>query len=203
MKQYSYHNLFKALNPDLGWDILDREYDRLRGLYNEPHRHYHTWVHIEEGWKLLDSVRHLFKHPAEAEIAWYYHDSVYLPGDPSNEEKSAETACVTCDIMGLGNSSKAIIKDFIINSPDPNNSDLELFHDIDFNIFGQSLKRYLQYAQDIRQEYKDFPLIDRYNFLKNLKGNIFLTIPFNKFNGKAIRNIVHEKISIEEMLPYQ
>lgn len=214
MKQYSFHNLLKALNPNLDWDIINDEFERLQGFYEESHRVYHTWKHIEEGWKELDKVKHLFVNhvEAEAEIAWFYHDCVYVLGNKCNEEKSANIAQEVCERLKLDQDQSGIIdtsfidkvKSFIIESINPNTEDLKIFHDIDFSIFAKGRTKYLEYVQKIRQEYKDFPLIERFNFLKNLKENgVFLSEHFRKYEKNALWNITLEMDSIEDILPYQ
>lgn len=63
---------------------------QLIARYGEPHRHYHTLLHIAS---VLDTLRaHVgeLEHPHEATLAVWYHDAVYDPGRDDNEARSAD-----------------------------------------------------------------------------------------------------------------
>ena len=196
MKPYIFHNLLKALNPDLTWDDLDNAFMRLINQYSESHRAYHTWKHIEEGWKEFDAVRYMFKDPCEAEIAWFFHDYIYVPGNSENEQESADVAALYCTRFNLGEEFKDKVVNFIIKgSLKPQTEDQELFHDIDFSILGQSFQRYCQYATSIKREFSNFPLSERIKFLEKVlqQERIYYTEPFRKkFEKKARSNIAFE-----------
>jgi predicted metal-dependent HD superfamily phosphohydrolase len=63
----------------------------LAARYEEPHRQYHTLVHIEDCLLKLDAARVLLDaNEADAvELALAWHDAVYDPRAGDNEEKSA------------------------------------------------------------------------------------------------------------------
>jgi predicted metal-dependent HD superfamily phosphohydrolase len=78
-------------------EIVSPKYlDQIKAAYDEPHRSYHNFKHIDEMLSLFAKF--------EAESAWIrtrevflaiiYHDIVYTPGEPwgSNENKSAKVA---------------------------------------------------------------------------------------------------------------
>ena len=56
--------------------------------YQEPHRHYHTLEHIAA---MLHEGRR-FPLDEEQQMAVWFHDAVYEPGSPHNEQKSARLA---------------------------------------------------------------------------------------------------------------
>lgn len=72
--------------------------------YNESHRHYHNWAHIEEMIGFIHECRHQVSiNPAlqetfseftnvslDHELAILFHDAVYAPGSPINEDASMD-----------------------------------------------------------------------------------------------------------------
>lgn len=63
----------------------------LRGS-SEPHRKYHTLRDLDECCEKLDEVRALAQHPAEVELALWFHDAIYDVKRRDNEKKSADWA---------------------------------------------------------------------------------------------------------------
>lgn len=57
--------------------------------YSEPGRHYHTLEHIGYCLHRLDDVRHLLRDADAAELALWFHDTVYDPSRDDNELRSA------------------------------------------------------------------------------------------------------------------
>ena len=60
-----------AANPD------PKLHGELAARYGEPHRKYHTLQHLEECFEKLDEVRTLAEHPAEIDLALWFHDAIY------------------------------------------------------------------------------------------------------------------------------
>ena len=75
-----------AANPD------PRLHDELIARYSEAHRKYHTPQHLEECFEKFDDVRALAEHPAEIELALWFHDAIYNVKRHDNEKKSADWA---------------------------------------------------------------------------------------------------------------
>lgn len=65
-------------------------YARLAELYGEPHRHYHTLVHIRRCLREFDRAAELMDVPGAVEMALWFHDAIYVPGATDNEWQSAE-----------------------------------------------------------------------------------------------------------------
>lgn len=80
MKNSKYNAKIKSLLLNVvDFDILDR--------YNEPHRFYHNWNHIEYMLNIASNRNILTD---ELILAIVFHDIIYDPKSNDNEEKSAE-----------------------------------------------------------------------------------------------------------------
>jgi predicted metal-dependent HD superfamily phosphohydrolase len=65
-------------------------YSRLRELYGEPHRYYHTLNHIRHCLREFDRAAALMDDPDTVEMALWFHDAIYWPGATDNEWRSAQ-----------------------------------------------------------------------------------------------------------------
>lgn len=65
-------------------------YGRLRDLYGEPYRHYHTFNHIRHCLREFDQAAAFMDDPDAVEMALWCHDAIYWPGAKDNEWRSAE-----------------------------------------------------------------------------------------------------------------
>ncbi len=65
-------------------------YARLIELYGEPHRHYHTLNHIRHCLREFDRAAALVDDADAVEMALWFHDAIYRPGDKDNERRSAD-----------------------------------------------------------------------------------------------------------------
>ena len=59
-------------------------------LLGAPERHFHNLDHIRDCLGRFDEVKSLLRDPDAVEVALWFHDAVYVPGDPDNEQRSAE-----------------------------------------------------------------------------------------------------------------
>jgi len=156
MKHANLHR-WQALWHDLG-AIGDSApiYRRLSSAYAEPHRFYHTRLHIEECLAEFDATRDLALQPLEIETAIWFHDISYDPSSPTNEDESADLAIHAFREAGLATAFTTRIGELIRTTAkheaEPN-TDAALLVDIDLAIFGQSPERFETYEQAIREEY--------------------------------------------------
>jgi predicted metal-dependent HD superfamily phosphohydrolase len=149
------HERFLALARSHGAELERAEawWHDLEARYSDPHRHYHTLVHIGEMLALLP-------HADETLLAAvWFHDAVY--GGEGNEERSAELAHRALTELGF---PAAIIEDVQIlilatRTHDP--STLPPRHhpllDADLAILGSTPDRYREYAGQVRKEYSFVP----------------------------------------------
>lgn len=63
---------------------------QLERLLGGPDRLFHNLDHIRECMSRLDEVAPLLDDPDAVEMAIWFHDAIYNPGDPTNEWRSAE-----------------------------------------------------------------------------------------------------------------
>lgn len=142
---------------------LEKEFQHISAAYGEPHRAYHTIQHINECLQLLDwasapALSFVSQYPA-LEIALWYHDIVYLPQGSNNERRSADRAIAFLQANGGTQAQIERVESLIMATchlePKPDEG-TELTHwmvDIDLAILGVSPQRFLQYDEQIRQEY--------------------------------------------------
>lgn len=136
-------------------------WSRLAALYPGPDRHYHTITHMNS---LTDLWREYFSHfrrPDAVLAAVYFHDAVYDPKAPDNEEKSAELYRSFLADVG-GDLSIKDVYEWIMATKDHRRAtvtdpDLAFFLDMDLTILGSSREVYAEYAKNIRREYIHVP----------------------------------------------
>ncbi len=147
-------------------------------LYEEPHRFYHTLVHIEDVLKQLHEAD-LLKHD-ELFLAAVFHDIIYDPRSSSNEEDSAEYFLHAAKSSGLTNDQKTHIKQLILDtkSHKPTVQFSEEFIKADLAILNASFDKLITYEKQIFKEfqfvdYKEYK-VKRVEVLKhfNTNGNL-------------------------------
>jgi len=135
-------------------------YDELVSLYSQPHRHYHNLRHLAECLAELDSARSSAQEPLALELAIWFHDAIYEPRAPDNEERSAELARQR--IAGAGGSADLCrsVATLVLatRTHDPaTHPDAPLLVDVDLSILGQGPDRFEEYEAQIRREYNWVP----------------------------------------------
>lgn len=124
--------------------------------YAEPHRYYHTRQHLEECFEKWSELRGQAHHPAEVEMALWYHDAVYDTHSDTNEQNSAELAGNTALSLGVDAASVQRIHDLILDTRHatiPVDQDARLIVDTDLAILGAEPARFVEYEGQIRSEY--------------------------------------------------
>ncbi|MFI7277702.1 metal-dependent phosphohydrolase [Streptomyces sp. NPDC049879] len=129
----------------LGRELLAR--------WAEPHRRYHTTAHLAA---VLGHLDELAGHPAEpvaVELAAWFHDAVYDPYSPDNEEMSARLAE---ELLGGGPRATEVARLVRLTAghdPDPDDRNGAALCDADLAVLASTPERYAVYAAEVRQEY--------------------------------------------------
>jgi len=128
----------------------------LLARYSEPHRHYHTVQHLKECFERLEELKPVIPHPAEVEIALWFHDAIYDTRKSDNEMLSAQWATDAAHTFGASKSSATLLHDLVMSTQhaaEPAGLDAEALVDVDLSILGASTDRFAEYEHQIRQEY--------------------------------------------------
>jgi predicted metal-dependent HD superfamily phosphohydrolase len=134
--------------------------DALLARYAEPHRAYHTLHHLEECFAQLDPVRAQCERPAEVELALWYHDAIYEPKEPGNEERSAEWAARVLGAAGASPAAAGRVRELVLATKHdavPETPDARILVDVDLAILGAPPERFDEYEAQVRREYDWVP----------------------------------------------
>lgn len=211
-------NAIKPVGDELLIDFLE---DDLQKCYTEYFRCYHTLEeHILPELELFERVRGLCEEPLLVELAWYYHDIIYIPGSPNSEIISADKAFFDCIQLGYSPSIASTVKNLVMATQHfktfPNTQDEKIIHDLDLAILGADPDKYNKYAKQIRKEYsyvenRDFAhgrlsvldhFIQRSGSPSSMKKTLFKTQYFiDTFELKAVENLRQEIEDIKKVYP--
>ena len=143
-----------AANPD------PKLHGELIARYSEPHRKYHTLQHLEECFEKLDEVRALAEHPAEIELALWFHDAIYNVKRRDNEKKSADWARASASAAGTPAEACDRVHALVMatrHKAVPRGTDAEILVDVDLSILGVAPERFDEYERQVREEYAWVP----------------------------------------------
>jgi predicted metal-dependent HD superfamily phosphohydrolase len=129
----------------------------LSALYQEPHRHYHNLTHIAVSLAALDATG---KGTPELEGAIWFHDVIYDPTRPDNEEASIawfESATVAWLAPGTRSTIVRLISATDFRLPRADDPDEALMVDIDLAILSADWPAYDAYRRSVRREYAHVP----------------------------------------------
>ena len=143
-----------AANPD------PKLHGELVACYSEPHRKYHTPQHLEECFEKFDEVRALAEHPAEIELALWFHDAIYNVKRHDNEKKSADWARTSALAAGIPAEACNRVHALVMatrHKAVPRGTDAELLVDVDLSILGAGPERFDLYERQVREEYAWVP----------------------------------------------
>ncbi|HEV8177816.1 MAG TPA: hypothetical protein VGP44_09030 [Gemmatimonadales bacterium] len=132
----------------------------LEAAYADPARAYHTAAHIRDCLDQFDECHRTAARPDEVEAAIWFHDAVYLPGAPDNEEKSAQLASTTLAGAGVPVEATDRIAELVLATrhlSTPRDPDAALLCDIDLSILGRTHNAFDEFEQRIRREYSWVP----------------------------------------------
>jgi len=132
-------------------------HQRLVDSYSEPHRFYHTLVHIEECLLLFDKIRPELQNPEAVELAIWFHDAVYQPGAKNNEQLSADQFMALTDNIFDPQLRETVYRHIIAtvhNESEVKNADTKYLLDIDLSSFGRPWPEFLRDSDNLRREMK-------------------------------------------------
>jgi predicted metal-dependent HD superfamily phosphohydrolase len=131
-----------------GRDLLDR--------WGEPHRRYHTVDHLTATLSTLDDL----DASRNAYLAAWFHDAVYDPRRPDNEERSAALAAQVLTGLGLGGPVPEVVRLILLTAwhdAGPEDRDGSALCDADLAVLAWPGREYDGYAKAIRAEYAHVP----------------------------------------------
>lgn len=130
----------------------------LETAYSSPGRHYHTLRHIEQMLTALDEVKEACTDPEAIRLAIFYHDIVYNAQRKDNEARSAVIARKRLAMLGFKRIGKVVALILATQKHEKSEDrDTNYLLDIDLNILGAAWPQYLDYAQQVREEYIIYP----------------------------------------------
>lgn len=132
----------------------------LIALYDAPQRHYHTTQHLAELFALWPLVEGDAEHPAEVQLAIWYHDAVYDAARSDNEARSAAMAKDAMRAAGVPKEARERVERLILatrHEAVPTERDAQILVDLDLAILGASAERFDEYEAQVRAEYAFVP----------------------------------------------
>ena len=133
-------------------------HDRLLSGYNEAGRYYHTFDHIRHCLAMFDTCRSQLEDPDAVELAVWFHDVIFEPGNPDNEAQSADLY----NELSHGVHSPAtrdkvtrLIMATLHNGNALQDQDAKFMVDIDLSSFGLPWDAFLRDSDNLRREAGD------------------------------------------------
>jgi predicted metal-dependent HD superfamily phosphohydrolase len=186
----------------------------LLDAYGVSTRAYHNLNHLAFCLAEFDATRSHATEPVTAELAIWFHDSVYDPSRADNEERSSEWARGVLAFLGASPGQIAAVQVMILatkhaddaqRSAGPQVADAPLVADVDLSILGQLAEVFDAYERAIREEYRHVPdegfRVARVGVLTRLldRPRLYLTLPFRaRYETSARENL---RRSIEQLTP--
>lgn len=157
--QNELQNRWLALGQALGVanSPFEAEGKKLISSWARWPRKYHNTPHLYACLQHFSKVRNQLQDPLAVELALWFHDAIYWPWLPKNEEKSALWAVQFIKKMGLCTSLAQQVEQHILDTRHqvtPGLGDAQWVVDIDLAVLAQSQTVYQQFEQDVRGEYR-------------------------------------------------
>jgi predicted metal-dependent HD superfamily phosphohydrolase len=127
-------------------------------FYGESHRAYHTLEHIEDCLDALDQAKDELDNVDQVELAIWFHDIIFAPGQADNEERSAEYF-QSVAIGNLSGQQIFSVCELIMATmhhhhriKPPGSVDSQFMVDIDLSSFGLGEKAFAENTDKLRLE---------------------------------------------------
>ncbi|MEV4515032.1 metal-dependent phosphohydrolase [Dactylosporangium sp. NPDC049525] len=129
--------------------------------WSEPHRRYHTLDHLAVMLGVIDAHAEIADDADAVRLAAWFHDAIYEPFAPDNEERSALLALSVLPDLGVSADRVAEVARLVrltaghsVAAGDRNGA---LLADADLAILASPPADYARYAAAVRQEYAAVP----------------------------------------------
>ena len=135
-------------------------FNELVARYREPHRKYHTTQHLRECLAGFEGIRMPPPHPAEVEMALWFHDAIYDVNRHDNEEQSADWAYRALIEQRAPAAAAELVRSLVMvtrHTGLPVTPDEQYLVDVDLSILGALPARFSEYETQIREEYAHVP----------------------------------------------
>ncbi|MFJ3959231.1 DUF4031 domain-containing protein [Arthrobacter sp. NPDC090010] len=141
--------------PGLGESLLER--------WGEPHRHYHSRVHLLNVLEALDLLLPDAGLPADRQrgllLAAWFHDAVYRGVPGQDEEDSAVLAETTLHSLPATERADVarLVRVTADHAPGPDDIAAQLLCDADLSVLAWPAPRYARYLRAVRADYAHVP----------------------------------------------
>ncbi len=160
-----FQSLWKRCLVGGAQDTSTEIHQRLINGYNEPQRRYHTFAHIKHCLSMFDQCKSLTSNPDALEIAIWFHDAIFVPGNSDNEALSSDfyrelsAGAHTEEFRELAGT---LIMATLHEGRSMENSDARYMVDIDLSSFGLPWENFLADSRLLREEHAEFSDADYY-----------------------------------------
>jgi predicted metal-dependent HD superfamily phosphohydrolase len=132
------------------------EWAAVIAAWSEPHRRYHDLAHLAAVLGLVGELADAAADPDAVRLAAWYHDVVYDPESPGNEQVSAERA--RAGLRGLVSDERLdeVVRLVELTSghdPGPDDGNGAVLCDADLAVLAAPPEAYAAYASAVRLEY--------------------------------------------------
>lgn len=176
----------------------------VRQYYDQPHRHFHNWEHIVDGFVLANELKtytNEFALDIDQQLAWLFHDIVYIPKVRDNERNSVNLMNQILNLPQFNYETK--FAEMIIMSTAQHTATQRISApvlDIDMSCFAFYYK--LKKAnKDIAKEFQLTDFSGRIAFLKDLDSKQIYHTDWCRSHWEDIahRNIKQSIIELESL----
>ncbi|WP_018348816.1 HD domain-containing protein [Longispora albida] len=133
----------------------------LLARWGEPHRKYHTVEHLRAVLSHVDTLAAHAQNADAVRLGAWFHDAVYVPGQPGNEEDSARLAETVLPRLGAGirltDEVARLVRLTAAHDPAPGDANGGVLCDADLAVLGGGPGAYLAYVAAVREEYAFVP----------------------------------------------
>ena len=129
-------------------------YAELARLLDGPDRRFHNSSHIADCLARFDEVTALLHDRDAVEMGIWFHDAIYVPGDPTNERRSAQL------FLSLSEGARPLFRRRVCalimttkRAVAARGNDRKFIDDIDLAGFGASWEEFMRHGDLLREEF--------------------------------------------------